>query len=151
MRPKDTLEGRGNRLPSARTPRSDERSSWPGKGTKDRTLWLKQEVLGKGREWTGPRKAEAGGSEFLLPTQKGTQVVTSHLHRSVKCYVRKALNDEVDRVSPHTLRHTFATQLYRKTGNICMVQKALGHSDLSATMIYRCFVDEELEEAMKGL
>jgi len=78
-------------------------------------------------------------------------VVTSHLRRSVKRYVRKADIEEVDRVSPHTLRHTFATRFYRETGDIRMVQKALGHSDLSTTMIYTHVVDEELEGAMKGL
>ena len=78
-------------------------------------------------------------------------MVTSHLRRSVKRYARKADIEEVDRVSPHTLRHTFATRLYRETGDIRMVQKALGHSGLSTTMIYTHVVDEELEGAMKGL
>lgn len=49
------------------------------------------------------------------------------------------------------LRHTFATNLYRETGNIRMAQKALGHSDLSTMMIYTHIVDEELEGAMKEL
>ena len=87
----------------------------------------------------------------MLPTRKGTEVATSHLRRSVKRYARKASVEEVDRVSPHTLRHTFATRLYRETGNIRLTQKALGHSDLSTTMIYTHVVDEELEGAMKDL
>lgn len=87
---------------------------------------------------------------FLFPTSKGTQVDTSHLRRSVKRYARKVDIDEVDRVSPHTLRHTFATRLYRDTGNIRLVQKTLGHSDLSTTMLYTHVVDEELEGRMKG-
>jgi integrase len=45
-------------------------------------------------------------------------------------------SDEVDRVSPHTLRHTFATKLYRETGKIYAVQKALGHSDLSTMSLH---------------
>ena len=51
---------------------------------------------------------------------------------------------------PHTLRHTFATDLYRETKNIRLVQKALGHADLTSTMIYTHIVDEELEEALRG-
>lgn len=97
------------------------------------------------------RKATAPGADYLLPTSKETQVATSHLRRSVKRYARKAGIEEVDRVSPHTLRHTFATRLYRSAGKIRLVQKALGHSDLSTTMIYTHVVDEELEGAMKGL
>lgn len=118
-----------------------------GKGAKDRTLWLGEDLLEELREWIGRRPE----SDWLLPTQKGTKVATSHLRRSVKRYARKADIDEVERVSPHTLRHTFATELYRDTGNIRLVQKALWHADLSTTMIYTHIVDEELETAMKGL
>ena len=118
-----------------------------GKGAKDRTLWIGDELRDEIGEWLD-RRAE---SEFLLPTRKGTRVATSHLRRSVKRYARKAGTGEVERVSPHTLRHTFATRLYRETGNIRLVQKALGHSDLSTTMIYTHVVDEELEVALKRL
>jgi site-specific recombinase XerD len=55
---------------------------------------------------------EAETSDFLPPIQKGTEVVTSHLRQSVKWYARKASIEEVSRVSPHTLQHTFATRLY---------------------------------------
>ena len=127
-----------------------------GKGARDRTLWVGEEVLGELQEWMDRRSEEVGeteasSSDFLLPTRKGTEVATSHLRRSVKRHARQAEIEEVDRVSPHTLRHTFATRLYRETSNIRMVQKALGHSDLSTTMIYTHVVDEELEGAMKGL
>ncbi|WP_170075933.1 tyrosine-type recombinase/integrase [Paraclostridium dentum] len=40
------------------------------------------------------------------------------------------------KVSPHTLRHSYATDLLRHTKNIKLVQKALVHEDLSTTMIY---------------
>jgi len=53
-------------------------------------------------------------------------------------------------VHPHTLRHTFATDLYRETTNIRLTQKALGHSNLATTQIYTHIVDEELEDAMKS-
>nr|WP_279349760.1 tyrosine-type recombinase/integrase [Salinibacter sp.] len=90
-------------------------------------------------------------SDYLLPTSKGTKVDTSQLRRSVKRYAKDADIAEVERVSPHTLRHTFATRLLEATGNIRKVQKALGHSDLSTTMLYTHVVDGELEDAMKGL
>lgn len=118
-----------------------------GKGAKDRTLWIGEELISELEEWV-ERRPE---SDWLLPTRKGTKVATSHLRRSVKRYARDAGLDELERVSPHTLRHTFATRLYRESGRIRVVQKALGHSDLSTTMIYTHIVDEELESAMKGL
>jgi len=47
------------------------------------------------------------------------------------------------------LRHTFATDLYRETGKIRLVQKVLGHADLS-TIIYTRLFNEEVEEALKS-
>ncbi|MCS4048042.1 site-specific recombinase XerD [Salinibacter ruber] len=122
-----------------------------GKGAKDRTLWIGEDMLEELREWMDRRQEKAPEADYLLPTSKGTQVATSHLRRSVKRYARDAGIEEVGRVSPHTLRHTFATRLYRSAGKIRLVQKALGHSDLSTTMIYTHVVDEELETALKGL
>lgn len=122
-----------------------------GKGAKDRTLWVGEELLEELREWRERREAEAGESDYLLPTRKGTKVATSHLRRSVKRYARDSGIEEVERVSPHTLRHTFATRLYRESGNIRMAQKALGHSDLSTTIVYTHIVDEGLESALKEL
>jgi site-specific recombinase XerD len=118
-----------------------------GKGAKDRRLYVGEGVVEELQEWMDRRPESA----VLLPTSKGTAVATSHLRRSVKRYAEDAGIEEVGRVSPHTLRHTFATRLYRETGNIRMVQKALGHADVSTTMIYTHVVDEELEGAMKGL
>jgi len=118
-----------------------------GKGAKDRTLWISNDLRDEIGEWL-ERRPE---SDYLLPTSKGKKVDTSQLRRSVKRYAKEAEIAEVDRVSPHTLRHTFATRLLRETGNIRKVQKALGHSDLSTTMLYTHVVDSELEEAMKGL
>jgi integrase/recombinase XerD len=107
-----------------------------GKGAKDRTLWIGEEMLSELRDWMDRRTEEAGDSKYLLPTSKGTKVATSHLRRSTGRYARDADIEEVERVSPHTLRHTFATRLYRSAGKIRKAGKALGHSDLSTTMIY---------------
>ena len=77
-----------------------------GKGAKDRTLWVGEEMLDELREWANRCTGEVESSRFLLPTRKGPEVATSHLRRSVKRYARKADIKEVDRVSPHTLRHS---------------------------------------------
>lgn len=120
-----------------------------GKGAKDRTLWLAEddiELLGNWRE----RQAEEVGRvpEYVFTTLKGTKVRNRYVQAMVERYAAKAgLNKDI---SPHTLRHTFATDLYRDTKNIRLVQKALGHSDLSTTMIYTHIVDEELEGALKS-
>lgn len=53
-------------------------------------------------------------------------------------------------VHPHTLRHTFATSLLARTGNLRLVQRALDHMSPQTTAIYAHVVDEELQAAVEG-
>jgi integrase/recombinase XerD len=117
-----------------------------GKGKKDRILWLNEAVLEELRGWRARRPPNARG--LLFTTLKGTPIHGSALRAMVKRRGEKAGLQHKD-VHPHTLRHTFATELYRQTKDIRLVQKALGHSDLSTTMIYTHLVDEDLEAALK--
>lgn len=120
-----------------------------GKGAKDRTLWVGEDDLNRLHEWKERQVEKAGFSpEYVFTTLEGNQLSTRQVQITVKKYADKAGIDK--NVTPHTLRHTFATDLYRETKNIRLVQKALGHSDLSTTMIYTHIVDEELEGAMKS-
>lgn len=100
-----------------------------GRGAKGRTLWVGGELLGELRHWMKRCGDEVGASKFPLSTRKDTEVATSHLRRSVNQYARRSDIEEPSGVSPPTLRHTFATWLYRDTGNIRMVQRALGPLD----------------------
>lgn len=118
-----------------------------GKGAKDRTLWISDDLRDLIGEWLQRRPK----SEWLFPTRNGTQVRTRYLRAMVTRLARKAGIAEAEKVSPHTLRHTFATDLLRETKNLRLVQKALGHASISTTQIYTHIVDEELEEAMRSL
>jgi len=53
-------------------------------------------------------------------------------------------------VSPHALRHTFATDLLDSSGNLHLVQKALGHSRIETTTIYTHLGDQQIAEALEG-
>ena len=101
-----------------------------GKGNKDRVLWLNEDALDRLREWRERRPAP---SEYLFTTLHGKPVMSNYYRKTVKRYARKAGIPKD--VHPHTLRHTFATDLYRETKDIRLVQKALGHADVSTTMI----------------
>lgn len=115
-----------------------------GKGKRDRTLWINEDLLELLREWRTKRPA---GTQLLFCTLKSTEINSRYLRAMVKRLANKAGIDKD--VHPHTLRHTFATDLYRETKNLRLVQKALGHSDISTTQIYTHIVDEELESALK--
>jgi integrase/recombinase XerD len=115
-----------------------------GKGDKDRIVWLNEDDLDTLRSW----REKKPKSELLFTTLDGERINDRYLRAMIKRRARKA--GITKDVHPHTLRHTFATDLYRNTRNIRLVQKALGHSDLSTTMIYTHIHDEELESAMKS-
>ena len=59
--------------------------------------------------------------------------------------------DIIKKVTPHVLRHTFATNLYARTKNLLAVQKALGHEYITTTQIYTHLQDEELQQALETL
>lgn len=117
-----------------------------GKGAKDRILWIDNGL----RDLLGRWLARRPDSRWLFPTRHGTQLATRYLRDMVKRYARKAGLAEWEKVSPHTLRHTFASDLYRETSRIRLVQKALGHSSISTTMLYTHLVDNELEDALRS-
>jgi site-specific recombinase XerD len=115
-----------------------------GKGDKDRIVWLNEDDLDILRAWKGKRPL----SEPFFTTLDGKRINDRYLREMIKRRARKA--GITKDVHPHTLRHAFATDLYRDTRNIRLVQKALRHSDLSTTMVYTHIHDQELESAMKS-
>jgi len=117
-----------------------------GKGARDRVLWISDELRDLIGEWLDRRPE----SEWLFPTRDGSQVQTRYLRALVKRLARRAGVAEAEKVSPHTLRHTFATDLLAATKNLRLVQKALGHASIATTQIYTHIVDEELEEALRS-
>ena len=120
-----------------------------GKGSKDRTLWTGEANLAALVAWRERQAQECSGSpQTVFTTKMGGQLDTRYIQRMVKRYAAKAGIEK--NITPHTLRHTFATDLYRGTTNIRLTQKALGHSNLQTTQIYTHIVDEELEEALKS-
>lgn len=55
------------------------------------------------------------------------------------------------KITPHGLRHTFATHLYSRTSDLLLVKRALGHRDISTTEIYTHLADEALEDALERM
>ena len=117
-----------------------------GKGGRDRILWLPDAVVAKLTEFV-QYSPYAKPGDLVFQTSFGNPVDTRFLRTMVAAAGRRA--GIAKRLHPHMLRHTFASDLLRQTGNIFLVMKALGHSDISTTTIYLHLVDGELENAMK--
>ncbi|MFW6027018.1 MAG: tyrosine-type recombinase/integrase, partial [Candidatus Woesearchaeota archaeon] len=141
-----------------------------GKGEKDRILWVNNGALEQLRSWRKRQAEKIDNPDYIFTTGSGNQLKDKDVRDMVYRYAEKAgIQEEVEKhyrdsegnkleetyrekkVSPHTFRHTFATNLLRKTNNLRIVQKALGHSSISTTQIYTHIVDTELENAMKDL
>ena len=115
-----------------------------GKGGDDRALPLNQDLLGWLKRW---QEARPKGAKTFFTTIKGGKLSDRYVRKMVERYAERACIAD-KHVHPHTLRHSFATETYRKTKNLRLTQKMLGHKSISTTMIYTHVSDEEAETAM---
>ncbi len=118
-----------------------------GKGGRDRVLWLSTQDLANLKLW---REKMPITSDYLFCTLAGGKISDRYVRDFVKRYGARSGISIYKRVHPHMLRHSFATDLLKKTSNIRIVQKALGHVSLQNTMIYTHIVDDVLEEALRN-
>jgi integrase/recombinase XerD len=102
-----------------------------GKGQRDRYVMLSPQLLGVLRDWWNAAKPWA----WLFPGQNPVNPMTSRqLGRAVHAAARDA--GIAKRVSPHTLRHSFATHLLEQNVDIRVIQVLLGHAKLETTALY---------------
>jgi site-specific recombinase XerD len=118
-----------------------------GKGKKDRGLWLCEADVNL---LIGYLASQPGGPKDLIFTSLKGKPLTGRYIRWMVAEVAAAAGITNKAVHPHTLRHSFATDLLRATKNLRLVQKALGHENVRTTQIYTHICDEELEDAMKN-
>ena len=117
-----------------------------GKGAKERLVpfgeealaWL-QRYLAEGRQAILGRRA----SDALFVTGRGGPMTRQMLWKLVKAYAGRA--GIVAPLSPHTLRHAFATHLLNHGADLRAVQMLLGHADISTTTIYTHVARERLK------
>jgi len=115
-----------------------------GKGNKDRDLAIPEYLTDLFDSWRKKRPE----SNFFFSTLKGKKLSIRYLQQMVKRYADKAGLSK--RISPHTLRHTYATQYYKQTKDIETLRRILGHSDISTTTIYITLANTDVEEGMKS-
>jgi integrase/recombinase XerC len=94
------------------------------------------------RDWIGSRTQGP-----LFPGRRGERITTRHVARRLTYWLRRAGVER--RSSPHSLRHSLAMNLLEKTGDLLLVQAALGHASIASTCVY-ARVDQARLRAVLG-
>ncbi len=117
-----------------------------GKGNKERLVPLGEIALDYLQRYiveSRPVLLKGNVNEDLFPTQRGKAMTRQAFWYLIKRYAKQAGIEK--ELSPHTLRHAFATHLLNHGADLRVVQLLLGHSDLSTTQIYTHVAKERLK------
>jgi integrase/recombinase XerC len=117
-----------------------------GKGNKERIIPIHNELRNSITNFIDEKRRliESQKGDFLIVTEKGKKMEPGFVYEIVKKYL--SLVTTVDKKSPHTLRHTFATHLMNGGADINAVKELLGHSSLAATQVYTHNTIDKLKE-----
>jgi site-specific recombinase XerD len=120
-----------------------------GKGAKERIVPLGREAIASIHEYFKIRERQGWGrkSDAAFVTVNGRRISARTISRIVKKYAIKA--GITKKVSPHTLRHTFATHMLDAGCNLRIVQELLGHSRLQTTQRYTHLTRKKLKEVYR--
>jgi integrase/recombinase XerD len=119
-----------------------------GKGNKERLVPLGEEAvywLENYLEYGRPWLLNGVSIDVLFPSQRARQMTRQTFWHRIKHYATLAGIDS-EKLSPHVLRHAFATHLLNHGADLRVVQMLLGHSDLSTTQIYTHVATERLRQ-----
>ncbi|MFT7688249.1 MAG: integrase/recombinase XerD [Candidatus Azotimanducaceae bacterium] len=119
-----------------------------GKGSKERLVPLGEEAISWLNRFIGSERAELLKKnlqhDVVFPSSRGQVMTRQTFWHRVKLHAHNA--QITKKLSPHTLRHAFATHLLNHGADLRVVQLLLGHSDLSTTQIYTHVAQQRMKE-----
>lgn len=119
-----------------------------GKGGAERVAYLDDATLALLKRWKDVRRKYAAGKPHLFTTLAGGPVSRKYMWAAMQRMARRAGLDR--KLGPHTLRHSFATELLREGFDLREVQDALGHADVRNTQRYTHVHDAELRRKLRA-
>ena len=124
-----------------------------GKGNKQRSLLLQPEIAILLNGYIEDREKSGDTCEFAIVSQKGGQYSGEGIRLRIKALAKKAGLDpeRIDKISPHKMRHTFATNLVSSGIDIKIIQEAMGHANIGTTAsIYAHVTTSVMDRTMLG-
>lgn len=117
-----------------------------GKGKKERLLPVAPEFIAKLKDYQEMRNQTIGKSEFesFFVTESGNKMAPKSVYNIVHYYLSMVSN--IEKKSPHVMRHSFATHLSNKGARLNAIKELLGHSSLNTTQIYTHNTIEQLRK-----
>jgi integrase/recombinase XerD len=129
-----------------------------GKGGKDRLVPLNEaakramtDYLALLAQASGAEKSRRSNAKWLFPSfGESGHLTRQHFARELKA-LAAAAGLRAEQVSPHVLRHAFASHLLHNGADLRVVQTLLGHADISTTQIYTHVLEERLKSLVRDL
>ena len=124
-----------------------------GKGSKQRILPVGRRALQAVQEYLRDRRRvflkqePAGGEQALFVSSKGARFYPEAVIRMVKSLIGEV--SEIEKRSPHVIRHSFATHLLNRGADLRAVKELLGHESLSTTQVYTHVSTEQLKKVYR--
>ncbi|PTM40745.1 site-specific tyrosine recombinase XerD [Bosea sp. 124] len=123
-----------------------------GKGDKDRLVPLNEPAREAGRSWLGAlRESGAAESRWLFPAEGESGHLTRQAFGRDLKVLAGAAGLHAAALSPHVLRHAFASHLLQNGADLRVVQELLGHADIATTQIYTHVLDDRLKSMVRDL
>ncbi|MFB5086919.1 tyrosine recombinase XerC [Psychrobacillus sp. PGGUH221] len=121
-----------------------------GKGDKERTVFMNNVCLRSLEIYKEKERKYIHGAsnhEALFLSQKGTRLTRQTVAKIIK-QIKEDAGIQKEKITPHKLRHTSATIMYKNGADIRSLQHILGHTSVSTTQIYTHVEDKEIQQVI---
>ncbi len=105
-----------------------------GKRNKERLIPISATLFQQIQVFINEKRKLVGETKFLIVLKNGNKLYPTFVYRKINAYLGQATN--LDKKSPHVLRHTFATHMLNRGSGLETLKDLLGHANLTATQVY---------------
>lgn len=105
-----------------------------GKRNKERLIPISATLFQQIQGFIVEKRKLVGETKFLIVLKNGNKLYPTFVYRKINAYLSQATN--LDKKSPHVLRHTFATHMLNRGSGLETLKDLLGHANLAATQVY---------------